>query len=154
MKKTWEDPNQTDKDTQCCGDNDPIDVCEIGSQVRTSKEIKVVKISKSSTFLTSPGILFTFENSSTRFLSILLVVSPGVFFRSGDSSEGAGHPGHDRWGGNGLEGYCHKCKGSRCQQSEQWVLTYISSHCHINIKAPHCVLCKPRADMKPGSTIT
>lgn len=47
MKKTWEDPNQKDKDTHCCGDNDPIDVCEIGSQVKTSKEIEVVQILKS-----------------------------------------------------------------------------------------------------------
>lgn len=34
LQKTWEDPNHTDKDTKCCGDNDPIDVCEIGTQVR------------------------------------------------------------------------------------------------------------------------
>lgn len=34
-EKTWEDPNYTDKDTECCGDNDPIDVCEIGTQVHT-----------------------------------------------------------------------------------------------------------------------
>lgn len=31
--KTWEDPSHTDKETMCCGDNDPIDVCEIGSKV-------------------------------------------------------------------------------------------------------------------------
>lgn len=40
IEKTWEDPDKTDKDTQCCGDNDPIDVCEIGSQVRTYKKYK------------------------------------------------------------------------------------------------------------------
>lgn len=34
LEKTWEDPNHTDKETNCCGDNDPIDVCEIGTQVR------------------------------------------------------------------------------------------------------------------------
>lgn len=34
FSKTWEDPNHTDKDTECCGDNDPIDVCDIGTQVR------------------------------------------------------------------------------------------------------------------------
>lgn len=51
MKKTWEDPDKTDKDTQCCGDNDPIDVCEIGSQVRTLKEIQAIQILKSRTFL-------------------------------------------------------------------------------------------------------
>lgn len=31
--KTWEDPGQKDKETHCCGDNDPIDVCDIGTQV-------------------------------------------------------------------------------------------------------------------------
>ncbi|KAJ6668854.1 hypothetical protein lerEdw1_012340 [Lerista edwardsae] len=31
--QTWEDPNHKDDSTGCCGDNDPIDVCEIGSQV-------------------------------------------------------------------------------------------------------------------------
>lgn len=34
--QTWEDPSHKDKDTDCCGDNDPIDVCEIGSRVRSS----------------------------------------------------------------------------------------------------------------------
>lgn len=34
--QTWEDPSHKDGDTGCCGDNDPIDVCEIGSRVRSS----------------------------------------------------------------------------------------------------------------------
>uniref|UniRef100_A0A8C9X2G8 inorganic diphosphatase n=1 Tax=Sander lucioperca TaxID=283035 RepID=A0A8C9X2G8_SANLU len=33
LPQTWEDPNHTDKETHCCGDNDPIDVCEIGTQI-------------------------------------------------------------------------------------------------------------------------
>lgn len=32
--QTWEDPAHKDGDTDCCGDNDPIDVCEIGTKVR------------------------------------------------------------------------------------------------------------------------
>ncbi|CAJ0927080.1 unnamed protein product [Ranitomeya imitator] len=32
MPQTWEDPSHRDQDTKCCGDNDPIDVCEIGSK--------------------------------------------------------------------------------------------------------------------------
>lgn len=36
--QTWEDPAHKDKDTDCCGDNDPIDVCEIGSKVRRSDQ--------------------------------------------------------------------------------------------------------------------
>ena len=31
--QTWEDPNEVDESTKCKGDNDPIDVCEIGHKV-------------------------------------------------------------------------------------------------------------------------
>ncbi|NWW01985.1 IPYR2 pyrophosphatase, partial [Oreocharis arfaki] len=44
LPQTWEDPNHTDKMTGCCGDNDPIDVCEIGSKIRSSGEIVQVKV--------------------------------------------------------------------------------------------------------------
>lgn len=33
--KTWEDPNHVVPDTGAKGDNDPIDVIEIGSKVHT-----------------------------------------------------------------------------------------------------------------------
>ncbi|KAM6076779.1 inorganic pyrophosphatase 2, mitochondrial isoform 2-T2 [Chlamydotis macqueenii] len=33
LPQTWEDPNHTDNVSGCCGDNDPIDVCEIGSKI-------------------------------------------------------------------------------------------------------------------------
>ncbi|XP_040412550.1 inorganic pyrophosphatase 2, mitochondrial isoform X4 [Cygnus olor] len=42
--ETWEDPHHKDDITGCCGDNDPIDVCEIGSKVRSSGEIVKVKV--------------------------------------------------------------------------------------------------------------
>ncbi|XP_026515638.1 inorganic pyrophosphatase 2, mitochondrial [Terrapene carolina triunguis] len=35
LPQTWEDPHHKDKDTGCCGDNDPIDVCEIGTKIPT-----------------------------------------------------------------------------------------------------------------------
>uniref|UniRef100_A0A669QG41 inorganic diphosphatase n=1 Tax=Phasianus colchicus TaxID=9054 RepID=A0A669QG41_PHACC len=44
LPQTWEDPNHTDKITGCCGDNDPVDVCEIGSKVRSSGEVVQVKV--------------------------------------------------------------------------------------------------------------
>jgi inorganic pyrophosphatase len=31
--QTWEDPTHSHPDTKCVGDNDPLDVCEIGEQV-------------------------------------------------------------------------------------------------------------------------
>uniref|UniRef100_A0A803T5E7 inorganic diphosphatase n=1 Tax=Anolis carolinensis TaxID=28377 RepID=A0A803T5E7_ANOCA len=42
--QTWEDPSHKDDSTGCCGDNDPIDVCEIGSQVRAIGEVVQVKV--------------------------------------------------------------------------------------------------------------
>ncbi|KAH0516884.1 Inorganic pyrophosphatase [Microtus ochrogaster] len=44
IPQTWEDPGHSDKHTGCCGDNDPIDVCEIGSKVCTRGEIIKVKV--------------------------------------------------------------------------------------------------------------
>ncbi|XP_036618785.1 inorganic pyrophosphatase 2, mitochondrial isoform X2 [Trichosurus vulpecula] len=44
LPQTWEDPLHRDGATNCCGDNDPIDVCEIGSKVRACGEIIQVKI--------------------------------------------------------------------------------------------------------------
>lgn len=42
--QTWEDPNHTHPDTKAKGDNDPLDVCEIGEQVGYVGQIKQVKI--------------------------------------------------------------------------------------------------------------
>ncbi|XP_058150598.1 inorganic pyrophosphatase 2, mitochondrial isoform X1 [Dasypus novemcinctus] len=44
LPQTWEDPHQKDKSTDCCGDNDPIDVCEIGSKIFSRGEVIRVKI--------------------------------------------------------------------------------------------------------------
>ncbi|KAJ7426920.1 Inorganic pyrophosphatase [Willisornis vidua] len=41
---TWEDPGHKDENTGCCGDNDPIDVCEIGSKVCSRGEVIQVKV--------------------------------------------------------------------------------------------------------------
>ncbi|XP_058242708.1 inorganic pyrophosphatase 2, mitochondrial [Hemibagrus wyckioides] len=44
LPQTWEDPNHTDKDTSCCGDNDPIDICDIGTKVCSSGQVIQVKV--------------------------------------------------------------------------------------------------------------
>ncbi|XP_019480095.1 PREDICTED: inorganic pyrophosphatase [Hipposideros armiger] len=44
IPQTWEDPGHDDKHTGCCGDNDPIDVCEIGGKVCARGEIIRVKV--------------------------------------------------------------------------------------------------------------
>ncbi|KAJ2804876.1 Inorganic pyrophosphatase [Coemansia guatemalensis] len=44
LPRTWEDPNQTNSDTKCVGDNDPIDVCEIGEAIGYTGQVKQVKV--------------------------------------------------------------------------------------------------------------
>uniref|UniRef100_A0A671SJB4 inorganic diphosphatase n=1 Tax=Sinocyclocheilus anshuiensis TaxID=1608454 RepID=A0A671SJB4_9TELE len=44
IPQTWEDPGHRDGDTGCCGDNDPIDVCDIGSKICSRGEVLRVKV--------------------------------------------------------------------------------------------------------------
>jgi len=44
IPQTWEDPNHTDDSTNCKGDNDPIDVCEIGHRIHTRGSVVQVKV--------------------------------------------------------------------------------------------------------------
>jgi inorganic pyrophosphatase len=44
LPQTWEDPNLVNEETKARGDNDPIDVCEIGEQVGYVGQVKQVKI--------------------------------------------------------------------------------------------------------------
>ncbi|KAJ7103381.1 inorganic pyrophosphatase [Mycena belliarum] len=42
--QTWEDPAQANAETKAKGDNDPLDVCEIGEQVGHVGQVKQVKV--------------------------------------------------------------------------------------------------------------
>ncbi|KAK7058443.1 Inorganic pyrophosphatase [Paramarasmius palmivorus] len=42
--QTWEDPNTSHAETKAKGDNDPLDVCEIGEQVGYVGQVKQVKV--------------------------------------------------------------------------------------------------------------
>lgn len=44
IPQTWEDPNRTDAHTGFKGDNDPIDICEIGHRIAKRGEIVQVKL--------------------------------------------------------------------------------------------------------------
>lgn len=44
LPQTWEDPNMVDKETGCIGDNDPLDVCEIGSLIMERGSVVQVKV--------------------------------------------------------------------------------------------------------------
>jgi len=42
--QTWEDPSATHPETKARGDNDPLDVCEIGESVGYVGQVKQVKV--------------------------------------------------------------------------------------------------------------
>ncbi|THH33407.1 hypothetical protein EUX98_g777 [Antrodiella citrinella] len=42
--QTWEDPTQAHAETKARGDNDPLDICEIGEQVGYVGQVKQVKV--------------------------------------------------------------------------------------------------------------
>lgn len=44
IPQTWEDPGHMDESTGCKGDNDPIDVCEIGYRVAKRGEVLQIKV--------------------------------------------------------------------------------------------------------------
>ncbi|XP_060248654.1 inorganic pyrophosphatase 2, mitochondrial isoform X2 [Meriones unguiculatus] len=44
LPQTWEDPHLKDKNTEFVGDDDPLDVCEIGSKVLSCGDVVRVKI--------------------------------------------------------------------------------------------------------------
>jgi len=44
LPQTWEDPSHVDTNTKCKGDDDPLDVVEIGAGVAKRGEVKQVKI--------------------------------------------------------------------------------------------------------------
>jgi len=44
IPQTWEDPEHTDASTNCKGDGDPIDVCEIGTKIQDQGAVVKVKI--------------------------------------------------------------------------------------------------------------
>ena len=43
LPQTWEDPNVFNDEVQCCGDNDPVDVVEIGSASLSTGSVTSVK---------------------------------------------------------------------------------------------------------------
>ena len=42
LPQTWEDPDHVDASTNCKGDNDPVDVCEIGECPRVCQLLYVI----------------------------------------------------------------------------------------------------------------
>lgn len=44
LPQTWEDPTTRDEELLHCGDNDPVDVCEIGSAVMSTGDVTRVRV--------------------------------------------------------------------------------------------------------------
>ena len=44
IPQTWEDPDHVDPNTNCKGDGDPIDVCEIGTKIHKRGSVIKVKV--------------------------------------------------------------------------------------------------------------
>lgn len=44
IPRTWEDPDVCHPDAQAKGDNDPLDICEIGLRILKLAEITAVKV--------------------------------------------------------------------------------------------------------------
>jgi inorganic pyrophosphatase len=44
IPQTWEDPGKVDEHTSCKGDDDPLDICEIGSKVHPTGTVLTVKV--------------------------------------------------------------------------------------------------------------
>lgn len=108
FSQTWEDPHHKDSDTGCCGDNDPIDICDIGD--------KVPRVG-------------TLKNKQKRFhgcfpfpadISVMFLSSSGVLARGSHQGEGAGNSRPDWRGRNWLEGHCDQYWGPRGCQLQQY----------------------------------
>ncbi|XP_062850806.1 inorganic pyrophosphatase 2, mitochondrial [Trichomycterus rosablanca] len=86
LPQTWEDPHHTDRDTECCGDNDPIDVCDIGSKVCSPGQVIRVKVL---------GILALIDEGETDWKVIAInAEDPDAAKLNGIEDVRASRPGH------------------------------------------------------------
>ncbi|KAL4242509.1 PPase family protein [Abortiporus biennis] len=73
--QTWEDPHAINPDTKAKGDNDPLDVCEIGEQVGYTGQIKQVK---------ALGILALIDEGETDWKVIVIDIQDPLASRLND----------------------------------------------------------------------
>jgi len=78
LPQTWEDPNHVDEATGCKGDNDPIDVCEIGYRVAKRGEVIQVKVL---------GVLAMIDEGETDWKLIAIDVNDPLAPRLSDISD-------------------------------------------------------------------
>lgn len=73
--QTWEDPNAIHPETKAKGDNDPLDVCEIGELVGYTGQIKQVKIL---------GVMALLDEEETDWKIIVIDVNDALAARLND----------------------------------------------------------------------
>jgi len=78
LPQTWEDPTHKHPDTDCFGDNDPLDACEIGSAVGVRGEIKQVK---------ALGIMALIDEGETDWKVIVIDVNDPMADKLNDISD-------------------------------------------------------------------
>jgi len=66
IPQTWENPNHTDESTACKGDNDPVDICEIGQRVAKRGDVLEVK---------ALGVLAMIDDGETDWKVIVIDVN-------------------------------------------------------------------------------
>jgi len=66
LPQTWENPGHKDESTGCMGDNDPVDICEIGGRVALRGEVIEVK---------ALGILAMIDDGETDWKVIVIDVT-------------------------------------------------------------------------------
>lgn len=66
LPQTWENPGHKDESTGCMGDNDPVDICEIGHRVANRGDVLEVKIL---------GILAMIDDGETDWKIIVIDVN-------------------------------------------------------------------------------
>lgn len=76
--QTWEDPNHKDVETGCGGDNDPLDVCEIGSKIHSRGSVIRVK---------PLGILALIDEGETDWKILAIDVSDPMAEKLNDLSD-------------------------------------------------------------------
>ena len=69
--QTWEDPNVVHPETKAKGDNDPLDVCEIGELVGYTGQVKQVKVL---------GVMALLDEEETDWKIIVIDVSGQLCF--------------------------------------------------------------------------
>ncbi len=97
--QTWEDPSVEHAETKAKGDNDPLDVCEIGEAVGYVGQIKQVKVL---------GIMALLDEGETDWKVLVVDVNDPLAPRLNDVEDVERHlPGLIRvgWGGMGMGGW-------------------------------------------------